>query len=188
MRRATRTLAFLAVAILAGCATPEGATVAEKQREVRQMRTDTLTRLYEIHPIAREQIREAEGYAVFSNVGINLILLSAANGFGIVRDQGSGEDTYMRMFSGGLGLGLGAKDFRGVFVFTSQDALASFVDSGWEANAQADAAAVSGEKGGAWAGAIEIAPGVKLYQITETGLALQATIQGTKYWKDEDLS
>ncbi len=188
MRRATSAFAFLAIAILAGCATPDGATVAEKQREVRQMRTDTLTRLYDIHPVAREQIREAEGYAVFSNVGINLLLVSTANGFGVVRDHVSGDDTYMRMFSGGVGLGLGAKDFRGVFVFTSREALDNFIDSGWEANAQADAAAKSGEKGGAWAGAVEIAPDVKLYQITETGLALQATIQGTKYWKDEDLS
>ena len=186
--RAPKALAILAVAILAGCATPDGATVAEKQREVRQMRTDTLTALYEIHPITREQIREAEGYAVFSNVGINLLVLSTANGFGVVRDHTTGEDTYMRMFSGGVGLGLGAKDFRGVFVFTSRDALDNFVDSGWEANAQADAAAKSGEKGGAWAGAIEIAPNIKLYQITETGLALQATLQGTKYWKDDDLS
>ena len=81
-----------------------------------------------------------------------------------------------------------AKDFRGVFVFTERDAMESFIESGWEANAQADATAKSGEKGCAWAGAIEIAPGIKLYQITQTGLALQATIQGTKYWKDKDLS
>ena len=44
------------------------------------------------------------------------------------------------------------------------------------------------DKGGAFSGAIDIAPGIKLYQITENGLALQATIQGTKYWKDDDLS
>jgi len=59
---------------------------------------------------------------------------------------------------------------------------------GWDASAQADATAKSADKGGAYAGAIEIAPGIKLYQITENGLALQATIQGTKYWKDDDLS
>ena len=36
--------------------------------------------------------------------------------------------------------------------------------------------------------AIEVSPGVKLFQLTESGLALQATIQGTKYWKDKDLN
>lgn len=94
----------------------------------------------------------------------------------------------MKMVSGGIGLGLGVKDFRGVLVFTSEEALDSFVESGWDASAQADAAAKAGEKGDALAGAIDVAPGIKLYQITETGLALQATIQGTKFWKDDELS
>jgi lipid-binding SYLF domain-containing protein len=94
----------------------------------------------------------------------------------------------MKMASGGLGIGLGVKDFRGIFVFTSRDALEQFVNSGWDASAQADAAAKAGDKGAAWAGAVDVAPGVKLYQITENGLALQATIQGTKYWKDAELN
>ena len=188
MRGAIRAFAFLAVGVVAACASPDGATTAEKQSAVQQMRSDTLSELYRIHPIAKEQVQAAAGYAVFSNVGINLILLSTDNGFGVVHDNRSSAETYMRMWSGGVGLGLGAKDFRGVFIFTERDAMTRFIESGWEANAQADAAAKSGDKGAAWAGAIEIAPGIKLYQITETGLALQATIQGTKYWKDEDLS
>ena len=57
-----------------------------------------------------------------------------------------------------------------------------------DASAQADLAAKAGTKGGAFAGAIDVAPGIKLYQITENGLALQATIQGTKYWRDGDLN
>ncbi len=185
MHGAIRAVGILVVGVIADCVIAEGATIAEKKASVRQMRSDTLDQLYDIHPIAREQIQTAEGYAVFSNVGINPL---RANGFGVVHDKHSGADTYMRMWSGGVGIGLGAKDFRGVFVFTERDAMESFIESGWEANAQADATAKSGEKGGAWAGAIEIAPGIKLYQITETGLALQATIQGTKYWKDKDLS
>ena len=44
------------------------------------------------------------------------------------------------------------------------------------------------DEGDAGSMAIDVAPGVKLYQITEAGLALQVTIQGTKYYKDEDLN
>jgi lipid-binding SYLF domain-containing protein len=94
----------------------------------------------------------------------------------------------MRMVSGGLGLGLGVKDFRGIFVFYSTDKLNQFINSGWEANVQADAAAKANDKGGAVTGAITIAPGIDLYQVTESGLALQATVQGTKYFKNEDLN
>ena len=59
---------------------------------------------------------------------------------------------------------------------------------GWQAGAQADAAAKSEEEGEAMAMAIDVGPGIKLYQITEKGVALQATIHGTKYWKDDDLN
>jgi hypothetical protein len=47
---------------------------------------------------------------------------------------------------------------------------------------QADAAAKAGDKGGAYSGAVEVAPGVWVYQITKNGLALQLTLQGTKYY------
>lgn len=164
------------------------ATVAEQRAEVLKMRSTTLEHLYHVHPSAKEDVQKAAGYAVFSNVGINLILLSAAGGSGVAHDNTSGNDTYMKMVSGGFGIGLGVKDFRGVFVFSSADKLNRFINSGWEASAQADAAAKAGGKGGAAAGAITVAPGVKLYQLTENGLALQATIQGTKYFKHDELN
>jgi lipid-binding SYLF domain-containing protein len=94
----------------------------------------------------------------------------------------------MKMYSAGIGFGLGVKDFRGVFVFTSQEALRSFVEDGWDASAQADAAAKSADKGDAFAGGVDVAPGIKLYQLTQHGLALQATIQGTKFWTDDELN
>ena len=130
----------------------------------------------------------AVGYAVFSNTGINVLLLSTANGWGVAHNNETGKDTYMKMWSGGVGVGIGVKDFRGVFVFTTKDAFDTFVESGWQAGAQADAAAKAGEKGGAADSAIDVGPGVELYQLTENGLALQATIQGTKYWKNDDLN
>jgi lipid-binding SYLF domain-containing protein len=177
------------LALLQGCvSTPTAAPAADKRAEIRKMRADTLAQLYQAHPPAKARVQQAAGYAVFSNIGVNLILLSAAGGSGLAHDNRSGRDTYMKMISGGLGLGLGVKDFRGVFVFATPQALATFVDSGWEANVQADAAAVAEGRGGAVSGAVTVAPGVDLYQLTKNGLALQATVQGTKYYRDEELS
>lgn len=168
---------------LAVAASPE-----EKRKEIRKMRSETLAKLYKAHPLAKGGIQKAAGYAVFSNIGINLILFSAAGGSGVAHDNRTGKDIYMKMVSGGVGFGLGVKDFRGIFVFSTAKTLQQFTESGWAADAQADAAAKSGEKGGAVAGAITVAPGVDLYQLTENGLALQATIQGTKYYKDDELN
>jgi lipid-binding SYLF domain-containing protein len=167
---------------------PKGDTVEEKRQAVQKMRSETLAQLYKVHPYAKTQIDQSVGYGVFSNVGVNLFLLSTASGWGVVRAKNTGKVTYMKMYSVGLGPGLGVKDFRGVFVFTSEDALNQFVEDGWDASGQADAAAKSADQGDAWAGAVDVAPGIRLYQLTQHGLALQATIQGTKFWKDDELS
>ena len=63
----------------------------------------------------------------------------------------------------------------------------NFITNGWEVGAHADVAAKAGEKGGAVGGEI-LLDGVTVYQLTENGLALQATVKGTKYWQDSELN
>jgi len=159
---------------------------AKKERQVTN--TQTLKKLYKYAPNAKEMISNAYGYATFSNVGVNLIILSAEGGKGMAHNNKTGKNTYMNMGSGGVGFGLGVKDFRAIFIFENKKVFDSFVNSGWEANAQADAAAKAGNSGGALNAAITVAPGIRLYKLTQNGLAIQATIQGTKYWKDSDLN
>jgi lipid-binding SYLF domain-containing protein len=158
--------------------------------KIRAMRDAVLAELYRIHPDAKARINDAAGYAVFSNVGINLVLASFAGGRGMVVQPGLARDreTFMKMASAGIGFGMGVKDFRAVFVFRDAAKLDAFVAQGWDFSGQADVAAKSDDKGAALAGAHTVMPGVEVYQITKNGLALQATLQGTKYWKDKDLN
>lgn len=148
----------------------------------------TMQLLYEYAPEAKKIVLRSYGYATFSNVGVNLLVLSAEGGKGLAHNNRTGINTYMNMASGGLGLGIGVKDFRAVFLFENKKAYDTFVRSGWEANAQADAAAKYEKNGGSANAAVTVAPGVRLYKMTQSGLALQATVQGTKYWKDEELN
>jgi len=62
------------------------------------------------------------------------------------------------------------------------------MEKGWDFSGQADAAAKSDDKGAAVSGAVTVMPGVEVYQLTKNGVALQVTLQGTKYWKDRDLN
>lgn len=163
-------------------------TPAERRTEINKRRTETLAKLYQVHPAAKARIANAYGYAVFTNLGVNLVFMSVAGGSGMAYDNKTGREVYMKMLSGGIGLGLGIKDFRGIFVFKTQKAFHDFVENGWEAGGHADAVAKAGKDGGALEGAISVAPGTDLYQLTENGLALEATIQGTKYFKDDDLN
>jgi lipid-binding SYLF domain-containing protein len=162
--------------------------IAKEQQAIREMRDDVLQDLYKEKPAARQEVQDAKAVAAFSSLGVNLLLFSTAKGGGIVRETKTGKETFMRMFSVGGGFGLGVKDFRVVFVFHTQSAYDNFLNSGWDFSGQADAAAKSGEKGMSEEAAATVVSGVSIYQFTETGLALQATLQGTRYYRDKDLN
>ena len=103
-------------------------------------------------------------------------------------DNKTKKETFMKMLELQAGLGFGAKKFSLVWVFETPEALNSFVNSGWELGGQASAAATTGDKGGALQGALPVAQGVWLYQLTDKGVALELTAKGTKYYKDDDLN
>ena len=52
-------------------------SVAEKRKAINTDSQETLTMLYKAYPSSKNDIKQAYGYATFSNVGINLIFLSA---------------------------------------------------------------------------------------------------------------
>ena len=180
-------LSLCLVIVLSGCATSGAYTKADKRQAIQNMKQEVLTELYRTKPGTRTVVANAPGYAVFSNANVNLIFASFSGGNGVVKDKRTGKSTYMKMGEVGIGLGLGVKDFRAVFVFHNRAILQKFIDSGWEFGGHADAAAKANEKGAAFGGEI-LLDGVTVYQMTESGLALQATIKGTKYWKDTELN
>lgn len=177
----------LMLIVVTGCAS-KGSGPEEKRANINRERQEILNKLYKTEPGARKQINTAPGYGVFSNINVNIIFASFGGGYGVVRDNKSGEDTYMRVGEAGIGLGAGAKDYRLVFVFHNEWALKRFVEKGWNFGAQADAAAKTTDKGGAYGGEDSISESITVYEITETGLALQATIKGMKFWKDASLN
>ena len=171
----------LAVILLASGLASAGDSPDKKREKTRKMAAQTLQDLYKMEPTAQAAIQKSAGYAVFNNMGANLLLLSTARGAGVAVNSNTKQETFMKMISAGAGLGIGAKDYRVIFVFANDKALAQFLDSGWSGSAQTDAAAKAGEKGAAYSGAGEVAPGFCVYQITKNGHALQLTLKGTKY-------
>jgi len=187
MRTITR-LSLIIIAAIAGCGPRGNLTIEEKRQAIVDMEKETLERLYKESPQTKEKSGKAAGYGTFSNANVNLIFASAGGGFGSVVDNATGQRTYMKMALGGVGLGLGVKDYRVVMVFKDKATLDKFIASGWDVGAHADAAAKAGETGGEVSGEGDIRSGVDVYSMTESGLALQATIAGTKYWKDDQLN
>lgn len=166
----------------------EAEKIAEQQSATRKMRDEILEELYELNSETKGLVENSVGVAVFDSLGFNLLLLSTARGGGIARETSSGKETFMRMFSAGGGFGMGVKDFRVVFIFHTKEAYSQFLDSGWDFSGQGDAAAELGDKGQSLELAATVTQGTSIYQITKNGLALQVTLQGTKYYKDKKLN
>jgi hypothetical protein len=214
------TLAAITVA-QAGWFGPKGDSDAEKKANIRKQRDELLAQLYTTNPDMKKVLKKSAGYATFSQMNVNLLLLATANGYGMVVDNKSHKETFMRMGSLGGGVGAGLKDVRVILVFHDAKVMQTFIEEGWQFGGQADAAAkyentgVSGEhnvKGNVdfTAGTVSagsstsIASGtdkhdatgaqvatrgaMEIYQFTKSGVALQATVSGTKYWKDSKLN
>ncbi|MDX1557021.1 MAG: YSC84-related protein, partial [Xanthomonadales bacterium] len=162
-----RATPFLLALVLAACV--GGSTGSEKRAAIHDMERDVLAQLYKAKPNVQAQLDSAAGYGVFSNANVYLIIASVGGGVGVVHNNRTGKDTYMKMGEAGVGLGAGVKDYRLVFVFNTEEALDYFTTHGWSFGGQADAAAKAGDKGGAVGGEI-VVNNVTIYQITETGL------------------
>ena len=181
-------LAAVMLGFVSGCGPSAKLTIPERQTRIGNMETETLQRLYEEQPDTKKKIKKAAGYGTFSNANVNIIFASAGGGYGVVVDNSTGKRTYMKMALGGLGLGLGVKDYRQVLIFKTKEVLNTFVSSGWEFGGHADAAAKASETGGELSSEGAIGEDIEAYSMTEAGLVLQATVTGTKYWKDKDLN
>jgi lipid-binding SYLF domain-containing protein len=169
--------------------TPAGAkTKEQKQAEARKGAEQTLAKLYQARPSAKATIDAAAGYAAFSNFGMKILIAGGGKGKGIAFDNATKQVTYMKMLEVQAGLGMGVKKFRTIFVFETKDAMNRFVNNGWEFGGQATAAAKTDNKGGSYQGAVQVMPGVWMYQLTDKGLALELTGKGTKYYKDDELN
>jgi lipid-binding SYLF domain-containing protein len=160
----------------------------QERKDIHKSKKEALSELYKLYPAAKAEIANANGYAVFANTGMNLLVLATSRGGGLAHDNTTGKETYMKMISGGVGIGLGVKKYYAIFVFSSNESFNGFQEEGWSAEGQADAAAKTDEQGGAVAAGMSVAPDIMLYQITDVGFAAQATVQGTKYIVDKDLN
>lgn len=200
---------------------PKGDSPEEKRGVVLKQRDEMLAELYKTKPELKDRISKAAGYATFKQTDVNLFLLASGRGYGVLKDNRTGKDTYMCVASLGGGVGMGVKDLRVVFVFNDTNVLRQFMQSGVQFGGKGDVSAkykdtgVSAEqnvkanvdlkKGTVAAGsstdtraaagksdqaAANLAVGgpMEIYQFTESGVSLQATVAGTKYWPDSKLN
>ncbi len=144
--------------------------------------SDAMQRLARQSAQVKALIESSVAHAVFDTRKISL-LLTTGFGAGVMVDD-SAKRTYMKMATGGVNIGYGIQSYRVIFLFPDKDSADDFVKSGWDANADAVAAANAdnAETG------LTLKNGVRVFKLDEKGQALSATLTGTKYWTDDDLN
>lgn len=162
-------------------------TVAQQREAILTKNKQTLEDLYNAQPKAKAVVEKGIAYATFSNFGMKILIAGGGTGSGVVIPK-KGAPIYMNMAEVQAGLGLGIKSFQNIFVFQTEAALNDFVNSGWTFGGQVTAAAKYEKDGDAYQDASVVAPGVLMYQLTGSGLAVEITGKGTKYYKDSKLN
>ncbi len=178
----------LAVMILSPFSAASAADPGEQGAQINQMSQQTLESLYAQQPLARRAIAESAGYAVFSDINTKIFFAGGGGGKGVAVNRETGQRNYMMMVTVSAGLGMGVSKSHLVWVFATPEAYQNFVNVGVELGADANLQVNPGLGGGLYDGAVEASPGAWLYQLSDAGLALELTVQGTKYFRDPEFN
>ncbi len=156
----------------------------ESQRmKIDETAQEALKTLFASSPKAENLFEMSYGWAVFDNLKL-AFGFSGGGGNGVAKARESGEKTYMKMGTAGIGFGLGINKYQVVFLFQDSQTYDNFVNKGW----QADAGATASAGKNAAEVKTDFSNGLAIYQITEKGLMALADIAGTKYWKNKKLN
>ncbi|MBR3747303.1 MAG: hypothetical protein IKN27_10140, partial [Selenomonadaceae bacterium] len=159
-----------------------------ERRQIDELSNKTLAKLYERYPNARYVIQKCYAWATLSNTGVKVLFIGSAHGRGVAVNNSLGERVYLRMKELSAGLGIGAKEYDLVFLINTREAWEDFIAGKTRFGASAEAAADDSVNGTSFEGAVYVAPAVWVYQMTTKGLALEATLKGTKIYRDKNLS
>lgn len=154
-----------------------------KRAKIDETAQQALDELFTKSVKAETLFEKAYGYAVFDNLKV-AVILTGGGGNGVAVDKESGERTYMKMGTAGIGLGLGGQTYQVVMFFQDKGTFLNFVENGWQADAGVTAAA--GTEG--VNPSVGFVNGLAIFKITDTGLMANADVAGTKYWKNKKLN
>jgi len=160
---------------------------ATKQAEVKAKTQAAMERFYKVKPELKDAVAKAPGYGIFTTYGISFVV-GGSGGSGVVHDNKTKHNTFMKVGGASAGLQLGAAQTEVLFVFKSAAAMNKFIESGWTGGASVTASA--GASGATAGGGREAAAGdqADVYTLTKNGLEAGLAVGGSKFWKDKDLN
>lgn len=186
LRRAGLASFALSLTVLSGCLGPPGGTIEEQKANALKMRDETLAELYTREPGIEPEVKKAAGYVVMEGGSLHLGLISLASAYVVMVDNETGKPIHDCFFRFGIGPGIAAKSYRGVFIIKEKEAMKKVLDAPWVIGLLIEASFRFGSFGGSLADAYAFNDGVHGYYWTKNGFALEAALGIAKDWHDGD--
>ena len=165
----------------------EGEGTPELTRQKLDATADaSLARLFAENPAAADLFRQSAGYAVVDSRRSILLGIAAGFGRGVAVSLTDGQRTYIRMATGGVGLGFGFGGFESqiVILFETPADFQRFVTDGYDASGEANAR-MGDDKAGE---TLRFVQGRSVFVLGKKGWRVNASAAGTKYWPDPVLN
>jgi lipid-binding SYLF domain-containing protein len=187
LRHAFLLAAALAVAPAWAQQPPEPPPLSEAEKQAErsarlQIASTALDKLYKLHPDAQAAVEKSAGYAVFDVTSVYAVLVVGQRGKGVLFDNATKTPVYMVSTRAGTGPGVGFQRVYQVFVFKAKGAMEQFMLA-QGTGGDVGASATVGTEGLVRS----FNPLIEIYQIPESGAAVQASWGGTVYTVDPQL-
>ena len=169
---------LLATAMI-GCASPQGETAEDKRQFILEQDQAVIDAAIGDKPVTREEIEGAAGYATFTNIDTQVLLLGGDDGYGVLTNNETGERTYLDFDAIEMGPGVGIGKYRLLLLFEDQETIREFLGGQWKWGAESSAIAAGSQ--GAGNSAEQTAAfdqGIKIWTIGTVGFAAQVDVTG----------
>ncbi len=178
---------ILMLSFAAGSAFAQDKDKAAQQAEIVKVAKGSLERFYKAKPELKAAVAKAPGYAVFTTYGFSFIF-GGEGGKGLAHDNKTKKNTFMAMGGASVGAQIGASENDVLMIFKTSAAMKDFVTKGWTADGGATAGAGAGGKTAGGGVGSNTMDSVDSFTLTKNGLEAGVAIQGSKFWKPDDLN
>jgi lipid-binding SYLF domain-containing protein len=172
--------------VMVGCSSTGGtdgkASPPGSAQELESQSTAALNRLYSAMPGTREQVAKAKGVLVCPAVIGGSFVVGVQHGKCVLRSNGTSRGFYSTT-GASIGWQAGGQSRSVIYVFNTDDAYNTFINSsGWSVGADATVAVGKAGANGSVDSTTLAAP-VSSYVLTNTGLELGVSVEGSKISK-----
>ena len=155
----------------------------EKRNELNAMAAEAIAALIEQDPTLKAKIDAAPGYGV-GNMKISKVpVVGGGGGEGVMIEKSTKNRYYFTITRADLGGGVGARGFKILFIFETQEIVDKWKTGKWEATAGAEASAGSASAEGAAGG-----DGYSIHVLSEGGASATVTARVMRVKLNKELT